>query len=78
MPQDPDWTNFFWSPVSGAGAGLGGENEDGACLGRTLLLRLSDLLFCPDFTVATTRSSARDEVSAVQYTVGDVGIISAI
>ena len=72
MRQDPDWTNFFWSPVSGAGAvagaGLGGgEDEDGAgaCLGRTLLLRLSDLLFCPDFTVATSRSSTRDEVSTV-------------
>ena len=53
---------------AGAGAGLGGEDEDGAGLGRTLLLRLSDLLFCPDFTVATTRSSARDEVSTVQHT----------
>ena len=47
MPQDPDWTNFFWSPVSGAGAVLwagitvmlGGRGGGGATSVCRLLTR---------------------------------------
>ncbi|XP_078736698.1 protein HID1 isoform X2 [Lampetra fluviatilis] len=59
--EDPDWRGFFWSSVSGAGrAGSEGEEEDevDACpLARSLLLAISDLLFCPDFTVHANRKA---------------------
>ena len=53
--EDPDWANFFWSDPGG--------REQGPALAHSLLLRLADLLFCPDFTVASSRSRSRDEVS---------------
>ena len=53
--EDPDWANFFWSDPGG--------REQGPALAHSLLLRLADLLFCPDFTVASSRTRSRDEVS---------------
>uniref|UniRef100_A0A673X534 HID1 domain containing n=1 Tax=Salmo trutta TaxID=8032 RepID=A0A673X534_SALTR len=48
--EDEDWRGFFWSTVPGAGQDEG--NDDGARpLAESLLLAVSDLLFCPDFTV---------------------------
>lgn len=53
--EDPDWNNFFWSrPDPGT--------EDGGELARRLLSAVSDLLFCPDFTVSSSRSRSREEV----------------
>ena len=49
--EDPDWENFFWSDPGPAPP-----------LAHSLLLRLADLLFCPDFTVASSNSRSRDEV----------------
>ena len=50
--EDPDWENFFWSDPGPAPP-----------LAHSLLLRLADLLFCPDFTVAgASRTRTRDEV----------------
>ena len=47
--EDPDWENFFWSDPGPAPP-----------LAHSLLLRLADLLFCPDFTVAgASRSRTR-------------------
>ena len=51
--EDPDWENFFWSDPGCV---------QGPALAHSLLLRLSDLLFCPDFTVTSSRSRSRDEV----------------
>ena len=51
--EDPDWCNFFWSSP--------GKDGDQA-LGKTLVLAVSDLLFCPDFTVASSSNRSRDEV----------------
>ena len=49
--EDPDWENFFWSDPGPAPP-----------LAHSLLLRLADLLFCPDFTVTSSRNRSRDEV----------------
>ena len=51
--EDPDWENLFWSDP--------GSAQEPA-LAHSLLLRLSDLLFCPDFTVTSSRNRSRDEV----------------
>ena len=52
--EDPEWENFFWSDPG---------SVQGPALAHSLLLRLSDLLFCPDFTVTSSRNRSRDEVS---------------
>ncbi|XP_064808811.1 protein HID1-like [Oncorhynchus masou masou] len=52
--EDADWRGFFWSTVPGAGrAGDEGDDDDDGArpLAESLLLAVSDLLFCPDFTV---------------------------
>ncbi|XP_050393670.2 protein HID1 [Patella vulgata] len=55
--EDPDWRGFFWST-------LPGHSEDGETesppLAQSLLSALTDLLFCPDFTVASNRKAGPD------------------
>ena len=51
--EDPDWAGFFWSEAGG---------ETGGELAHRLLSAVSDLLFCPDFTVSSGRSRSREEV----------------
>ena len=53
--EDPDWAGFFWSES-------GGETGGGGELAPRLLSAVSDLLFCPDFTVSSSRSRSREEV----------------
>ncbi|XP_019645558.1 PREDICTED: protein HID1-like isoform X6 [Branchiostoma belcheri] len=50
--EDADWRGFFWST-------LPGQAEDGGSmpLAQSLLNALSDLLFCPDFTVAPNKKA---------------------
>ena len=58
--EDPDWRSFFWStPEEGMK-----EGDDQTLLGKSLLLALSDLLFCPEFTVSSEGNKNRDEVLA--------------
>ena len=52
--EDQDWNNFFWSRPDPA--------KEGAQLARRLLSAVTDLMFCPDFTVSSSRSRTREEV----------------
>ncbi|KAK3591336.1 hypothetical protein CHS0354_028443 [Potamilus streckersoni] len=52
--EDPDWRGFFWSKLPGQSE----ETEDESPpLAQSLLNAIGDLLFCPDFTVASSRKS---------------------
>ncbi|XP_036812220.1 protein HID1-like isoform X3 [Oncorhynchus mykiss] len=67
--EDADWRGFFWSTVPGAGrAGQDeGDDDDGARpLAESLLLAVSDLLFCPDFTVQSHKRTGSDTVEDIQ------------
>ncbi|XP_036812219.1 protein HID1-like isoform X2 [Oncorhynchus mykiss] len=66
--EDADWRGFFWSTVPGAGrAGDEGDDDDGARpLAESLLLAVSDLLFCPDFTVQSHKRTGSDTVEDIQ------------
>lgn len=55
--EDPDWRGFFWSTLPGQSEE--GENESPP-LAQSLLNAVSDLLFCPDFTVTTARKTGPD------------------
>ncbi|PVD37614.1 hypothetical protein C0Q70_00210 [Pomacea canaliculata] len=55
--EDPDWRGFFWSTLPGQSEE--GENESPP-LAQSLLNAVSDLLFCPDFTVTSARKSGPD------------------
>ena len=52
--EDPDWRSFFWSTPE--------QEDDQTLLGKSLLLAISDLLFCPEFTVSSEGNRNRDEV----------------
>ena len=64
--EDPEWRGFFWSTVPGSRNGSSrtqampddDDDEDGEArpLAQTLINAISDLLFCPDFTVAYHKS----------------------
>ncbi|XP_041362386.1 protein HID1-like [Gigantopelta aegis] len=55
--EDPDWRGFFWSTLPGHGEDAETESPP---LAQSLLNALSDLLFCPDFTVSTNRKQGPD------------------
>ncbi|XP_019645532.1 PREDICTED: protein HID1-like isoform X3 [Branchiostoma belcheri] len=58
--EDADWRGFFWSTLPGqAGENDSLNDEDGGSmpLAQSLLNALSDLLFCPDFTVAPNKKA---------------------
>ena len=55
--EDPDWNNFFWS--SPDLCEVSHSQQGGLPLAKTLLFALSDLLFCPDFTVSSSRNKSR-------------------
>uniref|UniRef100_A0A7N6AU81 HID1 domain containing b n=1 Tax=Anabas testudineus TaxID=64144 RepID=A0A7N6AU81_ANATE len=59
--EDADWRGFFWSTVPGAG-----RNEDARPLAESLLLAVSDLLFCPDFTVQSHKKNNPDTAEDIQ------------
>ncbi|XP_029621394.1 protein HID1 isoform X1 [Salmo trutta] len=66
--EDADWRGFFWSTVPGAGrAGQDEGDDDGARpLAESLLLAVSDLLFCPDFTVQSHKRTGSDTAEDMQ------------
>ncbi|XP_026738746.1 protein HID1 [Trichoplusia ni] len=49
MLEEPEWHGFFWSSLPAAA-----ENES-VPLAQSLINAVCDLLFCPDFTVTTTK-----------------------
>ncbi|XP_029652180.2 protein HID1 [Octopus sinensis] len=53
--EDPDWRGFFWSTLPGQV-----DEHDNPPLAQSLLNAIADLLFCPDFTVASSRKSGPD------------------
>ncbi|XP_045214651.2 protein HID1-like isoform X4 [Mercenaria mercenaria] len=55
--EDPDWRGFFWSTLPGQ---VEDAENDSPPLAQTLLNALCDLLFCPEFTVASGRKSGPD------------------
>ncbi|XP_045772501.1 protein HID1 [Maniola jurtina] len=51
MLEEPEWHSFFWSSLPAAA-----ENES-VPLAQSLINAICDLLFCPDFTVVSTKRS---------------------
>ncbi|KAG6454873.1 hypothetical protein O3G_MSEX008910 [Manduca sexta] len=51
MLEEPEWHGFFWSSLPAAA-----ENES-VPLAQSLINAICDLLFCPDFTVVSTKRS---------------------
>ncbi|KAJ0176400.1 hypothetical protein K1T71_007579 [Dendrolimus kikuchii] len=51
MLEEPEWHGFFWSSLPAAS-----ENES-VPLAQSLINAICDLLFCPDFTVVSTKRS---------------------
>jgi len=52
--EDPDWDGFFWSKLPDQE-----ENQDKAVpLAQSLIISISNLLFCPDFTAISAGSSS--------------------
>ena len=56
--EDPQWRMMFWATTNmastsapSAGGGAGGAGSPSLALGQMLLNAVTDLLFCPDFTV---------------------------
>nr|XP_019962889.1 PREDICTED: protein HID1-like isoform X2 [Paralichthys olivaceus] len=69
--EDADWRGFFWSTVPGAGrAGRldddGTEDDEDRPLAESLLLAITNLLFCPDFTVQSHKKSSTDTAEDVR------------
>ena len=54
--EDPDWRSFFWSK----------PEPDQIPLGKLLMLAISDLLYCPEFTVSSAANRSRDEVTMIK------------
>ncbi|KAL5018774.1 hypothetical protein ScPMuIL_004496 [Solemya velum] len=61
--EDPDWRGFFWSTLPGQSDDP--ENESPP-LAQSLLNAMADLMFCPDFTVASNRKSGPDNPEDMQ------------
>jgi len=61
--EDPDWRSFFWSSLPSTSKqrfkddtdGSEAQAEESMPLAQSLLNALCDLLFCPDFTVYSTK-----------------------
>uniref|UniRef100_A0A674AJJ3 HID1 domain containing n=1 Tax=Salmo trutta TaxID=8032 RepID=A0A674AJJ3_SALTR len=64
--EDADWRGFFWSTVPGAGRQDEGDDDGARPLAESLLLAVSDLLFCPDFTVQSHKRTGSDTAEDMQ------------
>ncbi|XP_050535376.1 protein HID1 isoform X2 [Daktulosphaira vitifoliae] len=58
--EDPDWENIFWSSLPA------GKGDPPIPLAHSLCSALCDLLFCPDFTVASNRKNGPDKAEDLQ------------
>uniref|UniRef100_A0A8C2ARD8 HID1 domain containing b n=1 Tax=Cyprinus carpio TaxID=7962 RepID=A0A8C2ARD8_CYPCA len=64
--EDPDWRGFFWSTVPKVGKTDESDDECTRPLAESLLTAISDLLFCPDFTVESHGRTSADGPSDIQ------------
>ncbi|XP_043086995.1 protein HID1b isoform X2 [Puntigrus tetrazona] len=65
--EDPDWRGFFWSTVPKVGKSADeGDGESSRPLAECLLTAISDLLFCPDFTVESRSRTSADGAADIQ------------
>ncbi|XP_016144394.1 protein HID1b [Sinocyclocheilus grahami] len=65
--EDPDWRGFFWSTVPKAGKTVDeSDDESTRPLAESLLTAISDLLFCPDFTVESQSRTSADGPCDIQ------------
>jgi len=66
--EDPDWRSFFWSKPQIQERREEGQEEVDANppLAHSLILAVSDLLFCPEFTVSNSGNKGRDEVDELE------------
>ncbi|XP_056098290.1 protein HID1b [Rhinichthys klamathensis goyatoka] len=65
--EDPDWRGFFWSTVPKVGKSVDeGDDESTRPLAESLLTAVSDLLFCPDFTVESHCRTTADGAADIQ------------
>ncbi|KAI5719123.1 hypothetical protein M8J76_005508 [Diaphorina citri] len=72
--EDMDWRGFFWSSLpskstSDENEGEGStpaEDVESVPLAQSLLNAICDLLFCPDFTVASNKKSGPDKAEDLQ------------
>ncbi|XP_063220814.1 protein HID1 isoform X2 [Bacillus rossius redtenbacheri] len=62
--EDPDWRGFFWSSLPGQNQDE--EDETSMPLAQSLINAICDLLFCPDFTVASNRKAGPDKAEDLQ------------
>ncbi|XP_065199506.1 protein HID1 [Planococcus citri] len=60
--EDPDWHGYFWSTVKARSE----DDPNAVPLAQLLLGAICDLLFCPDFTVATNKKSGPDKAEDLQ------------
>lgn len=61
--EDPEWRGFFWTKLPENSQSP--DSEDSVPLAHSLLNAISDLLFCPDFTV-TSKKSGPDKAEDLQ------------
>ncbi|XP_012553435.2 protein HID1 [Bombyx mori] len=54
MFEEPEWHSFFWSSLPAA------AENDSVPLAQSLINAVCDLLFCPDFTVTSTKRAGPD------------------
>ncbi|XP_051769727.1 protein HID1b [Ctenopharyngodon idella] len=65
--EDPDWRGFFWSTVPKVGKSVDeSDDESTRPLAESLLTAVSDLLFCPDFTVESHCRTTADGAADIQ------------
>ncbi|XP_013385950.1 protein HID1 isoform X3 [Lingula anatina] len=63
--EDPDWRGFFWSTLPGQTEDAA-EAEGSLPLAQSLISALCDLLFCPEFTVTSSKKSGPDNPEDLQ------------
>ncbi|CAM4775446.1 unnamed protein product [Rotaria magnacalcarata] len=66
--EEPEWRGFFWSdiPTGQQQATSNGEYASKPPLAERLLQTLADLLFCPDFTVASKKRKGPENPEDIQ------------
>ncbi|XP_076309037.1 LOW QUALITY PROTEIN: protein HID1-like [Tachypleus tridentatus] len=64
--EDTDWRAFFWSSLPGQPADETDSEVENMPLAQSLITALCDLLFCPDFTVSTSKKAGPDNPEDLQ------------
>ena len=59
--EDPDWQGFFWTSLPTRTLHDAQDSESSVPLAQSLILAVSNLLFCPDFTVVSHQKKSLPE-----------------